>query len=370
MTSATTAAPPGAPGPASTRPRTSPRCASCSVPASPALPGCWRLWTSWSRSKASRRASSVSTWPTSSSIRIRSRDCWLPIPTAYEFGFLEWQPAGGWTLLSSDFLKIYYEYLAQDPGDPRRVFSLSSYGGVHFSGDRGHSWEFRGGTSANGGEACLRSGPRCGSIRAIPTIWLPAATFPFPKASTAGGAGRSRTISGTARLWPSILPAIFSTPVSTRCRCAVPPTKGAPASDDNFCARQERFELTVEWKTPNGATGVARKVETGSQESGLFYFFDPNNWELLVKVLDGCGLNQRFWVFTAGTTDVEYLLKVEDRWTGKVRTYFNRAARPPRRPPTPTPSPPAPSRRRKARRRRPSSPARRWISRRPRRPRR
>ncbi len=120
-----------------------------------------------------------------------------------------------------------------------------------------------------------------------------------------------------------------------------PAYQGCADRSDNFCARQDRFELTVEWRTPDGTSGVARKVETGNEESGLFYFFDPGNWELLVKVLDGCAINQRFWVFTAGTTDVDYLLKVEDRLTGKIRSYWNAPGRPPKRWPTSTPSPPA-----------------------------
>ncbi|MCP3957063.1 MAG: hypothetical protein GY719_04360 [bacterium] len=61
----------------------------------------------------------------------------------------------------------------------------------------------------------------------------------------------------------------------------------------------------------------------GSSDSGLFWFFTPGNWELLVKVLDGCSINDRFWVFAAATTDVEYTLRVTDIETGRVQEYFN-----------------------------------------------
>ena len=47
------------------------------------------------------------------------------------------------------------------------------------------------------------------------------------------------------------------------------------------------------------------------------------NWEMLVKVINGCGLNQNYWVFAAATTDVEYTLKVRDTQTGEVVEYFN-----------------------------------------------
>ena len=94
-------------------------------------------------------------------------------------------------------------------------------------------------------------------------------------------------------------------------------------SNQAWCAQSGRFLLTVDWKDPFGNQGRATQVATGSEDSGLFYFFDPNNWELLVKVLDGCGVNERFWLFAAGTTDVEYQLRVEDRWTGQIRYYYN-----------------------------------------------
>jgi hypothetical protein len=100
----------------------------------------------------------------------------------------------------------------------------------------------------------------------------------------------------------------------------LPPCRDTAAS---FCAKNGRYLLTVDWKDPQGVRGKAKKVATGSEDSGLFYFFDPNNWELLVKVLDGCGINQRFWLLAAGTTDVEYLMKVEDRFTGQIRHYAN-----------------------------------------------
>jgi hypothetical protein len=107
-------------------------------------------------------------------------------------------------------------------------------------------------------------------------------------------------------------------------------TAALPACPDSaaaWCARGGRYLLTVDWKDPQGVRGKATRVDSGSEDSGLFYFFDPNNWELLVKVLDGCGINQRFWLLAAGTTDVEYVLKVEDRWTGQIRHYANAGGR-------------------------------------------
>jgi hypothetical protein len=52
-------------------------------------------------------------------------------------------------------------------------------------------------------------------------------------------------------------------------------------------------------------------------------FFDAANVEVLAKVLDGCALNDRIWVFTAGMTDVNVLFKVTNLATGAVWTQTN-----------------------------------------------
>jgi hypothetical protein len=89
------------------------------------------------------------------------------------------------------------------------------------------------------------------------------------------------------------------------------------------CTLGDRFEVEVDWRDFQDATGPARVVPGGSEDSELFYFFSPNNWEMLVKTLDGCGINNRFWVFAAATTNVEYTLRVTDTETGAVSTYTN-----------------------------------------------
>ncbi|MDA8017857.1 MAG: hypothetical protein MPN21_10460 [Thermoanaerobaculia bacterium] len=47
------------------------------------------------------------------------------------------------------------------------------------------------------------------------------------------------------------------------------------------------------------------------------------NWEVLVKVLDGCGLNDRYWIFTAAATNVEYAITVFDTVSEQEWTYDN-----------------------------------------------
>ncbi len=95
------------------------------------------------------------------------------------------------------------------------------------------------------------------------------------------------------------------------------------ASDTVLClGDDDRFQIEITWRDFQSNTGAGMTVPL-SETSGLFYFFDQSNLELLVKVLDGCGLNDRFWVFMAATTNVELTMRVTDTETGTRRSYFN-----------------------------------------------
>ena len=93
------------------------------------------------------------------------------------------------------------------------------------------------------------------------------------------------------------------------------------------CLQGNRFRVEVQWSGFGSDGGSARTVAGGTADSGLFYFFGPNNWELMVKVLDACGTangaNNRFWVFAAAATTLHYTLKVTDTQTGAIRQYSN-----------------------------------------------
>jgi hypothetical protein len=81
-----------------------------------------------------------------------------------------------------------------------------------------------------------------------------------------------------------------------------------------------RFAVTAHWRSAGGAAGQASAVPL-TAETGWFWFFQPTNLELVVKVLDGCGVNQHHWVFAAGLTNVGVELRVFDHGTGEARTY-------------------------------------------------
>jgi pimeloyl-ACP methyl ester carboxylesterase len=107
------------------------------------------------------------------------------------------------------------------------------------------------------------------------------------------------------------------------------PEPAAPCvpGDTNLCLNRGRFKVEVSWDV-NGSSGPGRVVPGASADSGLFWFFGPDNWELLVKVLDGCPYDGHYWVYAAATTDVHYVLTVTDTATGRVKHYENPAGKP------------------------------------------
>ena len=93
-----------------------------------------------------------------------------------------------------------------------------------------------------------------------------------------------------------------------------------------LCLRDGRFEVQAHWSNPDmaGEHGFGTGVPIDfSDESGLFWFFEPDNVELVLKVLDGTALNGNFWVFFGALSDVEYWVTVEDTQGERRLTYHN-----------------------------------------------
>ena len=84
-----------------------------------------------------------------------------------------------------------------------------------------------------------------------------------------------------------------------------------------------RFRVEVSWADQRtGKTGSGQAIPR-SATTGSFWFFAAANVELVVKVLDGRGVNGRFWVFYGALTDVEMHVKVTDTRTGAVKVYHS-----------------------------------------------
>jgi len=107
-----------------------------------------------------------------------------------------------------------------------------------------------------------------------------------------------------------------------------PPDRACVANAETLCLHGDRYEVRIEWRTGDGATGSAQVVPEATEDSGLFQFFDADNWEILIKVLDGCKVNDHYWVYGASTTDLGYVIRVTDTATGVVQEYRNEPGRP------------------------------------------
>jgi len=93
------------------------------------------------------------------------------------------------------------------------------------------------------------------------------------------------------------------------------------ASAKTLCLNGGRFRVDVSWLTLQGNAGFGQAVPL-SADAGYFWFFDPDNPEIFVKVLDACVPPfHHFWVFAAGLTDVETSLTVVDTANAALKRY-------------------------------------------------
>jgi virginiamycin B lyase len=102
-----------------------------------------------------------------------------------------------------------------------------------------------------------------------------------------------------------------------------PGVTGCIPDVNTLCLNNGRFKVTVAWRVPSQGTSGAGNAAPLTGDTGYFWFFSANNVELIVKVVDGRTLNNRFWVFFGALSDVEYTITVTDTSTGRVKTYFN-----------------------------------------------
>ena len=116
---------------------------------------------------------------------------------------------------------------------------------------------------------------------------------------------------------------LFHTPPETGWACPlyqlnVLPDQPVCIQDADTLCLANRFEVEIEWQTPTDqGPGQGTRL---TPDTGTFSFLDPNNLELFVKVLDACDINDNFWVFASGLTNVGINLRVTDTVTGLERT--------------------------------------------------
>ncbi len=85
-----------------------------------------------------------------------------------------------------------------------------------------------------------------------------------------------------------------------------------------------KVSVQVRWRNQySGQSGTATAIQKADQY-GFFYFSDPGNPEVFVKVLD-FGAGQPYLLFWAGLTDFEYTLTFTNRSTGASVSFLKPA---------------------------------------------
>jgi hypothetical protein len=104
-------------------------------------------------------------------------------------------------------------------------------------------------------------------------------------------------------------------------------TSCTPSALDG-CLLSGRFQVTTTYY--NGSDGKAQGqvlsfdgTRAASDESVFYYFTDPSNFEMGVKILDACAINNFFWVFIGGLTNQGWEVNILDTKTGAAKYYTN-----------------------------------------------
>ena len=198
------------------------------------------------------------------------------------------------------------------------VFSSNDEGIVLRSEDAGESWSFEpaAGTgaaltlAAAGGDAVLGSASLGVFRRSSSGGWESISSGLNARAvKVAGydGGSSGRLLAGTLGGGVQVLD----------------PPPGCIADEISFCLL-DRFRVSATWLDAlgNEHAAVSRSLADGT---GSFWFFEPNNLELVVKMIDGRSVNEHFWLYAAALSDVQYSIRLEDTVTGFVRTYESEA---------------------------------------------
>lgn len=189
----------------------------------------------------------------------------------------------------------------------------------------GHFWVFYGALSDVGYDIRVRD-TATGALRtfrnAAGEICGQGATTAFPAGNNATQWVSGASLAAAPELGPlAATPGVEASPSAEVSQGACSPGPG------RLCLAGGRFEVTVEWTNQHGGgargSGQPGPPVVGGDTSGVFWFFKPENVELVAKVIDGRSVNGHFWFFYGALTDVEYDLEVRDTATGLARTYHN-----------------------------------------------
>ena len=96
-----------------------------------------------------------------------------------------------------------------------------------------------------------------------------------------------------------------------------------------LCLQNNRFRFDLKFREEAG--GVVRPAKVTAIQTGRtggFFFSDPNTVDAVVKVINSCSNNDRYWVFASAATNVEFTLTVTDTQANRTKRYTNPLGRP------------------------------------------
>jgi photosystem II stability/assembly factor-like uncharacterized protein len=189
-----------------------------------------------------------------------------------------------WRLINGGLTDTSVAALAVDPRGSRRIFAATS-GDVFASTSGGDGW-----FSINDGLIPMFGG----SVNALTVDFGPA---PSLYAGTSFGGVFKRSVA-----------------------VAAPP---CVADSTTLCVNGGRFRVQVSWSVAAIGTNRSGQALPLTADTGAFWFFTPNNLELVVKVVDGRPFNGHFWVFAGALSDVAYEITVTDTVSGVIRSYVH-----------------------------------------------
>ena len=103
---------------------------------------------------------------------------------------------------------------------------------------------------------------------------------------------------------------------------------GCLESGGQSCLQDGRFKVRAWYDHEENQNRARIRDALVGDAASLFYFFTFDNPELMVKVVDGCVLNGRYWVFGSAATDLNYSVLVEDMATGEEKRYRRNRSNP------------------------------------------
>lgn len=114
--------------------------------------------------------------------------------------------------------------------------------------------------------------------------------------------------------WSLLAPYLSGTPTGPGPSVCTP-------SSTTICLQGNRFSVNVKYDVGQGLRDMTAIRYTPN--SGLFWFTGDDNIEVLLKMINACSFNNRYWVYAGGTTDAGVTISVTDTRTGTVKTYTN-----------------------------------------------